>query len=78
MNRAGSYLFEPAGSLHTLTVPETNAEPTLVWFVVHGANLNLAADGRVELVVDATLVLETYLAFAEAAGHPRPPVLGAP
>jgi len=78
VNRAGSYLFEPAGSVHTLIVPETNTEPTLVWFVVQGVNLNLAADGSVELVVDAQLVLDVYLAMAEAAGLPRPDVVGAP
>ena len=78
INRAGSYLFEPAGSVHTLIVPETNTEPTLVWFVVHGVNLNLAPDGSVELVVDAQLVLDVYLTMAEAAGLPRPDVVGAP
>ena len=78
VNRAGSYLFEPAGSVHTLIVPETNTEPTLVWFVVQGVNLNLAPDGSIELVVDAQLVLDVYLSMAEAAGLPRPDVVGAP
>ena len=78
VNRAGSYLFEPAGSTHTLIVPESNAEPTLVWFVIHGANLNLAEDGSIDLVVDAQAILDFYLLFAAAAGHPRPDVVGAP
>src|SRR5690606_31564340 len=47
-NTAGSYLFEPAGSTHTLHVPDTNVEPTEVSFIIHGANLDLDADGRVE------------------------------
>lgn len=78
VNGPGSYLFEPAGSLHTLTVPETNNGPTLVWFVVQGANLNLAPDGSVEMVIDARTVLDLYLAVAQEAGHPRPVVIGAP
>jgi quercetin dioxygenase-like cupin family protein len=78
VNRAGSYLFEPAGSVHTLTVPASNTEPTLVSFVIQGANLNLADDGSVEMVIDAQVIYELYVGFAEAAGHPRPDVIGAP
>ena len=40
---AGTYLFEPAGSIHTLIVPEDNTEVTDVWFAIYGANLNLDA-----------------------------------
>jgi quercetin dioxygenase-like cupin family protein len=77
VNRAGSYLFEPAGSIHTLIVPEDNTETTEVWFAIYGANLNLDADGNVESVFDAGFILEAYLALAEAAGLPRPDVIGA-
>src|SRR3954449_6581584 len=76
VNTAGSYLFEPAGSVHTLTVPADNTELTDVWFAVYGANLNLDADGNVEMVIDAGTVLEFYLAMCEAEGHPRPNVIG--
>lgn len=48
INTAGSYLYEPAGSIHTLHFPETNSVTTDVWFVLHGANLNLDAEGNVE------------------------------
>ena len=78
VNRAGSYLYEPAGSIHTLVVPEDNTEVTDVWFAIYGANLNLDADGNVESVFDAGFILEAYLALAEAAGLPRPNVIGAP
>jgi quercetin dioxygenase-like cupin family protein len=78
INRPGSYLFEPAGSTHTLTVPDSNEEPTLVWFVIHGANLNLAADGSIDTVIDAQVILDFYLLLAEAGGHPRPKVIGMP
>jgi quercetin dioxygenase-like cupin family protein len=76
INRAGSYLYEPAGSIHTLIVPEDNTEDTDVWFSIYGANLNLDADGNVEMVIDAGTVLEFYLAMCEADGHPRPNVIG--
>lgn len=78
VNRAGSWLFEPAGSVHTLTVPADNTEPTEATFVIHGANLDLSPDGEVTMVVDAALVLEVYLAQCEADGHGRPPVVGMP
>ena len=60
VNTAGSYLYEPAGSVHTLTVPESELEVTDVWFAIYGANLNLDADGNVEAVIDAQLVYDFY------------------
>jgi quercetin dioxygenase-like cupin family protein len=76
VNTAGSYLYEPAGSIHTLHVPDTNEEVTDVWFAIRGANLNLDADGNVESVLDAGFVLETYLALCETSGQGRPDVIG--
>lgn len=76
VNRAGSYLYEPAGSIHTLVVPEDNTEVTDVWFAIRGANLNLDPDGNITSVLDATLVRDGYLLLAEAAGVPNPPVIG--
>jgi len=75
VNRAGSFLYEPAGSVHTLTVLEDNDEPTDVWFQMYGSNLNLDADGNVESVVDGSLVYQAYMAMCEAQGLPRPNVL---
>lgn len=76
VNRAGSYLYEPAGSIHTLTVPEDNTEETDVWFAITGANLNLDADGNVESVIDATTIRDAYLGMCEAQGFPRPNIIG--
>ncbi len=76
VNVAGSYLYEPAGSIHTLMVPEENDVVTDVWFAIYGANLNLGADGNVEMVIDASLVRDTYFALCEAEGHGRPAVIG--
>jgi hypothetical protein len=75
VNEAGSYLFEPAGSVHTLTVPAGNAEVTDVWFAVYGANLNLDADGNVESVTDAESVLRSYRSRCRAIGIDNPPVI---
>ena len=38
LNRPGSYLYEPAHSVHTLVVPEDNDGETDVWFAIHGAD----------------------------------------
>lgn len=76
VNTAGSYLFEPAGSVHTLNVPASNDEVTEVWFTIYGANLNLRDDDSVELVIDAHAVLALYRALCEAEhGIADPPVI---
>ncbi len=75
INRAGSFLYEPAGSEHTLTVPDDNTELTDVWFQIYGSNLNLDADGNVESITDAEGIHAAYMAMCEAQGLPRPNVL---
>lgn len=75
VNRSGSYLYEPAGSIHTLVVPESNDEVTDVTFVIHGANLNLAADDSIEMVVDAAFMLDLYRALCQAEHGIDPPVV---
>jgi hypothetical protein len=72
VNRAGSFLYEPAGSVHTLEVLE---DDTRAWFHMYGANLNLAADGSVESVTDGAGTLAAYYALCEAQGLGRPAVL---
>jgi 2,4'-dihydroxyacetophenone dioxygenase len=76
INRAGSYLYEPAGSIHTLHVPEDNEGLTDVWFAIHGANLNLDADDNVEMVIDVGLIREVYVTLCEAQGFDPPNVIG--
>jgi len=75
VNTAGSYLYEPAGSVHTLTVPATETEVTDVWFAIYGANLNLDANGNVEMVIDAPLILDFYRTQCRAQGHGEPAVI---
>jgi quercetin dioxygenase-like cupin family protein len=72
VNRAGSFLYEPAGSVHTLECVE---DDTNVWFQMYGANLNLDAEGNIESVFDGPGTLAAYYALCEAAGLPRPNVL---
>jgi len=76
ISTAGSYLFEPAGSVHTLHTPPSNTEVTDVWFAIRGANLEYGADGGIENVVDAGAALSIYRELCLAAGHGEPNVLG--
>ena len=72
VNRAGSVLYEPAGSVHTLTCIE---DDTRVWFHMTGTNLDLDADGTIIGTADGPTTLAAYYALAEAQGLPRPNVV---
>ena len=76
VNAAGSYLYEPAGAIHTLHVPATNKEVTDVWFAIRGANLNLDGAGNVESVLDAATVLDVYRGQCKQQGLAAPRVIG--
>ena len=68
VSEAGSYLFEPAGSTHTLCTPADVEGDAIVWFAVFGANINLGEDGEVLSVVDAHAALEMYETYCDALG----------
>lgn len=72
VNRVGSFLYEPAGSVHTLQCIE---DGTHVWFHMYGANINLDENGEVASVVDGQVALQGYLALCEAQGLGKPNVL---
>ena len=72
VNRAGSFLFEPAGSVHTLECVE---DDTQVWFQMYGVNLNLDEDGNVDSISDGASSLAAYVALCEAQGFGKPNVL---
>jgi len=72
VNRAHSFLYEPANSVHTLQCIE---DDTRVWFHMYGVNLNLDADGDIESVSDGPGTLAFYLALCEQQRIDRPPVL---
>ena len=78
VNRAFSYLYEPAGSVHTLTTDVSDSSgPTDIWFAIRGANLNLDDEGEVESIVDASSILSLYQGECEKAGFSVPNVIGA-
>ena len=68
VNTAGSYLYEPAHSVHTLMVGDDNTEVTDVWFAIYGANVNMDDDGNVVGITDAQSILARYRALCEAEG----------
>ena len=72
VNRAGSFLYEPAHSVHTLEIVE---DDTQVWFHMYGSNLNLDEDGNVTSVFDGPTTLAAYYMLAEVQGFPKPNVL---
>ncbi|MCX2976802.1 2,4'-dihydroxyacetophenone dioxygenase family protein [Candidatus Marimicrobium litorale] len=72
VNTTGSFLYEPAGSVHTLQCIEDN---TQVWFQMHGSNINLDGDGNITSVADGMITLEFYFAMCAEMGKPNPPVL---
>lgn len=68
VNSPGSYLFEPAGSLHTLCTPAEQKGDTIAWFAIYGANINVDEGGQIVSVFDARAVLEIYRGYCEALG----------
>ena len=72
VNREGSFLYEPAGSIHTLQCIE---DETRVWFHMYGANINLDDDGNVVGVTDAATTVQFYLEACKRAGYGEPNVL---
>jgi quercetin dioxygenase-like cupin family protein len=76
VNIAGSYLYEPAGSTHTLVVPESNTEETEALFIVQGETLQMDTEGNVVGVADARSICDHYLARCTELGLPRPDVIG--
>ncbi|MEQ1510855.1 MAG: 2,4'-dihydroxyacetophenone dioxygenase family protein [Sphingopyxis sp.] len=69
---AGSYLYEPGGSIHTFSVPADATECAEGFMVVTGANINFDADGEFYNVMDAGWIEEIMLAACKAAGK-KPP-----
>lgn len=66
VNSPGSYLFEPAGSLHTLCTPTDQDGDTIAWFAIYGANINVDDEHKVTSVIDARAALEIYRGYCEA------------
>lgn len=65
---AGSYLYEPASSMHTFYVPDTNRGDTVVLFIVNGANIGFTDDGQFHSVLDAITVQKLTEQWTQANG----------
>lgn len=76
INDAGSYLYEPAGAVHTQYVLEDNPEPADIWFSVLGRNDDLDDAGNVIGNYGAPEILENYINACREAGFGTPPVIG--
>jgi quercetin dioxygenase-like cupin family protein len=74
-NRAGSYLYEPPGSTHTLKVAGHISEDTEALFVVGGAMVLYGEDGAVIDVIDAATHKRDYFAMLRAQGIPLPRIV---
>lgn len=53
---AGSYLYEPGGSVHQFNTPADNTEDTDMFTVVTGANINFGASGEYIGLMDAGMI----------------------
>jgi 2,4'-dihydroxyacetophenone dioxygenase len=71
-NVAGSYLFEPPGTSHTLQVAHDIAERTDVLFVIYGAMLHMDDGGAIVGVTDAESCLIEYPQRLLDQGTPLP------
>ncbi|WP_295800004.1 2,4'-dihydroxyacetophenone dioxygenase family protein [uncultured Microbulbifer sp.] len=65
---AGSYLYEPGGSVHQFQVPETNTEITDTFMAVFGANINFDENDEFMNVMDAGWIETIMLEAAKAQG----------
>ncbi|MBO2447320.1 2,4'-dihydroxyacetophenone dioxygenase family protein [Actinomadura barringtoniae] len=65
---AGTFIHEPPGSIHTLTIEEDSD----ILFIIEGAFIEFDKDGNISGIVDGESTLNAYFALCDAAGIPRP------
>jgi len=65
---AGSYLYEPAGSVHTFVCPESNTEAAVVFIRVEGGNVNFTDDGQFHSILDAVTIRHLTATLSDAQG----------
>jgi len=71
-SRAGSYLYEPAGSTHTLKVSDDCTEETDVIFISYGAMVIYDEEGNIVAARDAAAERDDYVAALREQGKPVP------
>ncbi len=69
---AGSYIYEPPGSVHTLSVSEDNDGPTLVIFTIDQGLELLDDTGKVIHVEEAHSMQAMYAMVLQNQGDPPP------
>jgi hypothetical protein len=67
---AGSYLYEPGGSIHTFHCPEDSDGPADGFMVISGCNVNFDEDGNFLNIMDAGWIEQAVLAAAKGQGVP--------
>ncbi|MER5185548.1 2,4'-dihydroxyacetophenone dioxygenase family protein [Streptomyces sp. NPDC001514] len=65
---AGSYLYEPGGSVHTFYTPEDNTEDTVALAWIEGAQVSFNEDGTFHSVMDAVTLQHLTETAAAAQG----------
>ncbi|MER7836240.1 2,4'-dihydroxyacetophenone dioxygenase family protein [Streptomyces sp. NPDC096040] len=65
---AGSYLYEPGGSVHTFYCPEDNTEDTVALAWIDGAQVSFYEDGTFHSVMDAVTLQHLTETAAAAQG----------
>lgn len=65
---AGSYLYEPGGSIHTFMTPADNTELTDTVMVVHGANINFDEDNNFVGIMDTTWFMQLFDTLVKERG----------
>ncbi|MBU3062726.1 2,4'-dihydroxyacetophenone dioxygenase family protein [Nocardia sp. NEAU-G5] len=68
MQTAGSYLYEPAGSVHTFVSPADNTEDTVLLAFVEGGNVNFTEDGHFHSILDGVTIRHLTDALSQAQG----------
>jgi len=68
LQTAGSYIYEPAGSVHTFVCPETNTEDTVLFIRVEGANINFTQDAQFHSILDAVTIRHLTGLLADERG----------
>ena len=74
-NTAGSYLFEPPGSTHSLKVADDVDGFTDILFIMYGAMIHLDDSGAVLGITDAESVLREYPELLRQQGKQVPDAL---
>lgn len=66
---AGSVIFEPANTAHTLKVADDATELTIVFFTIEGSLTHFTDDGTIWGISDGHTQLADYIRLAAEQGH---------